>query len=115
MKVGISTLTNKKMASSTPSYASILQAQLALALVKSTTEERRLLAKKLERREQVEPKLVATTMLLRQYAKLHPRKALEGKQLPKGLECRSASILINEKAIRVSLDNDKITKELEQL
>ena len=50
-----------------------------------------------------------------QHADLHPMKAREGEQLPKGLEKSRVGILINKKAIRVTLDKDKIAKEMEQL
>ena len=42
-------------------------------------------------------------------------KATMGEQLPEGLERSSADILINEKAIRVSLDKENIAEEMEQL
>ena len=103
------------MASQAPSYASTLKANLAHALVKLTTEEGRTLVEKLRRHERVEPELVVAATHLGQHAALHPMKAMEGEQLPEGLERSSVGILVNKKAIRVSLDKDKIAKEMEQL
>ena len=103
------------MASQAASYASTLKANLAHAPVKLTTEEGRTLAEKLRRHERVEPELVAAATHLGQHADLHPMKAMEGEQLPEGLERSSVEILVNKKAIRVTLDKDKIAKEMEQL
>ena len=58
---------------------------------------------------------MAAATHLGQHAALHPMRAMEGEQLPEGLERSSVEILINKKAIRVSFDKDKIAKEMEQL
>ena len=91
----------------------MVKANLAHAPVKLTTEEGRSLAEKMQRHERVEPELVATATHLGQHAALHPMKATKGEQLLDGLERSSVGILINKKAIRVSFDKDKITKEME--
>ena len=78
-------------------------------------EEGQLFSEKLRRHEQVEPKLVAATPHLDQFADLHPMKVTKDEQLPKGLEQSSAKILINKKAIKILLDKNKIAKEMETL
>ena len=73
------------------------------------------MAEKLRRHKRVELELVAAAAHLGQYVEFHPMTATEGEQLPEGLKRSSVRILINTKAIRVCLDKEKISKEMDLL
>lgn len=71
------------------------------------------MAENLARHEKVEPELVAATTHLGQFTKIHPTIATPGECLPEGVERNSSGFLVIKAAHKVTLNKEKIQKEMD--
>ena len=104
-----------EMEHSTQRYALMVKAKLAHAPIQPSSAEERSMVEKLKRHERIKPELLAIAAHLGKHVEFHPIRVEDGEKLPEGLEHNSTRILINTKAIRVFLDKEKISKEMESL
>jgi hypothetical protein len=97
------------------SYAGVVKARLAHALVPSTTSEKEPRAENLRKRERIEPELVAVVFNLGKYAPIHNTRAIPGEVLPPGLERSCIGFLVSAQVVEAKIDTEKVKREMEYL
>lgn len=96
-------------------YAEVLKARLAHALVDPTASEASRRVELARNGDCMEPKLIVTTANLGKYVAFNSIRAILGEQLPEGLVRSYTRFLFNTQIVEVQFDEEKIKKEMDYL